>query len=317
MNPLRIAVDVESGDNGRTAVIDGVMEACAAAHCALQVVLCGDRDATLSHIENFQGQSGSNVQFSVEHCTVLEPLAAGLRSKAWDSHPTTSVIRAIALQKEGTVDASLSAGDTAVILGAAHFLLGTLDDVARPVLAAEIPSTNNESVLIADVGANVLCKASQLVSFAKLAHEFRHKSGKSVKRIALLNIGTEPNKGTPTVIEADALLREMLPNYGGFIEANRVLVGDADIVICDGFAGNVLLKALESFYPLLKGLIASSNGREAITCDLEKFDTHTYGAAPLLGIRGVVFKAHGAATSRAFANGFRATMQAVAQKTAV
>jgi glycerol-3-phosphate acyltransferase PlsX len=229
----------------------------------------------------------------------------------WKDKAASSIVRCVALQKEGQADASMSAGDTGILIGSALFILGRAEGVSRPALAAFIP-TPVKPVLVMDVGANVSCRAEHLAGFVELGCAYISRLfGRSDVRAGLLNVGTEPAKGPDEVREAARLL-EGNKNYIGFIEGNKVFSGEADVVVCDGFVGNVLLKTSESFYSLITGFLADS--REMFEILSEKMDAlnpENYGAAPLLGINGTVLKAHGGSSVRSIKNAALTALKAV------
>jgi len=305
MEKVRIAIDVESGDFGPEVVIQGVLDALRKCQSPFEAVLCGDRLRIEQILEKEKLVAEAfSACISIEQC--LEKVAPfeKRRSRVWKDHTRASIIRCIALQKEGRVDGSVSAGDTAILLGAALFILGRRVEALRPVLAASLPTVKNRPVLVLDVGANLNCRAEHLVSFARLGFEYvKAMSGVESPTVALLNIGKEPVKGTGAICEADTVLREKGGAYIGFIEGDRVLSGDADVVVCDGFAGNVLLKACESFHRLIGSVLGSKP--ELLTLlqkDMEVLNSENYGAVPFLGIKGIVLKAHGGSSPKAIAS---------------
>jgi phosphate acyltransferase len=305
MEKVRLAIDVESGDFGPRVVIQGVIEAMHKSSSPFEAVLCGDGKKIEQLLEKEgPGASAFSRLLSVEHCTERVDVHENRRSRVWRDRKSAPVIRCIALQKEGRVDASVSAGDTAVLMGAALFILGRRGGVLRPVLAARVPSIKKKPVLVLDVGANLNCRKEHLVSFAGLGQEYtRVMSGIESPSVALLNIGKEPVKGTGAIGDADSILRSKAESYIGFIEGDRVLSGDADVVVCDGFAGNVLLKACESFHRLIGSVLENKPELLAVLRkNLEVLNSENYGAVPFLGIKGIVLKAHGGSSSRAISS---------------
>jgi glycerol-3-phosphate acyltransferase PlsX len=198
-----------------------------------------------------------------------------------------------------------------MLIGAALFILGRTEVVSRPVLAAFIP-TPVKPVLIADVGANVNCRAEHLAGFAELGRAYVSRVfGKRDVKTALLNIGTEPSKGPEAVREAAAML-EGSEGYAGFIEGGKVFSGDADVVVCDGFIGNVMLKTCESFYALMAEYMADSRDElKKLTQKIEALNSENYGAVPFLGINGTVLKAHGGSSVRSIKSAVLTAVKAV------
>jgi glycerol-3-phosphate acyltransferase PlsX len=288
---VRLAVDVDSGDFGPEAMVRGVIAARLAASEPFAVCLCGNEGQVRRVLADIGGDA-ERCEFTVEHCPE-EITAEDRRATVWKTKRGSSIVRCVTLQKEGLADASVSAGDTGVLIGSALFILGCVEGVARPALAAFIP-TPKKPVLIMDVGANINCRAELLAGFARLGCEYvsRVRGGKPPKA-ALLNVGSEPHKGPPEVRAAAELLGGC-ENYIGFIEGNKVFSGEADVVVCDGFVGNALLKACESFYALTSEFLADSpETYEKLSQKIGALNPENYGAVPFLGIKGTVLKAHG------------------------
>jgi glycerol-3-phosphate acyltransferase PlsX len=308
--PVRIAVDVASGDFGTGEMVRGVLEAQRVWGDAFAPVLCGDRGA----IERTLAEAGVKWPVDgmrIEHCPdTLQP--SDVPSRAWKRRQRAAIVRCIALQREGAVDATVSAGDTGVLLAGAVFILGRLSGVSRPALAATLPTMAGRPALLLDVGANVDCRAGHLLSFARLGCEYIGRSaGVAAPRVALLNVGAERSKGTRLIAEAHRLIQRECGGYCGYIEAGRVFSGDADVIVCDGFAGNVLLKVCQGFYAITETLLAGSPQiLETVKSRMAILNSESYGAVPLLGIRGVVLKAHGNSSARAVASAVGTTLAA-------
>lgn len=312
---VRIAVDAHGGDLGCGTIVGGLVAAMRSVPETFSACLCGGRAEVLAAIE----QSGGTALFDegrllIEDCPDIIPMGQS-PSLAWKRHPRSSLARCLSLQAEGAADASLSAGDTRFILGGSIFLLGRKPGISRPALAAFLPTMAGRPVLLLDVGANVGCKAAHLADFGLMGwHYVRHFSGIDAPTVSLLNVGDEAYKGTGTVRDAAELLAKRLPRAVGFIEGSRVLSGDADVVVCDGFPGNVLLKACESFHRIVKTLVGSENEfNEALAAKVSVLNAENYGAVPLLGVEGVVFKAHGSSSERAVAHAVKAAVKAASQ----
>lgn len=311
MDTIRLAIDVESGDFGPEVVISGILEAKAGSLIPFVPYLCGNKDRIEQIIVNSGGRDLLR-DCEIVHCSErISP--DDKRSSAWKQRADSSIIRSITLQKNGIVDASISAGDTAILLGAAHFILGHTDGALRPVLAAFLPTARQKPVLMLDVGANLECRMEHLVSFADLGIAYLSKYlGRSDVSVALLNVGTEQSKGTKTIISANEILKEKYNSYIGYIEGNGVLKGYADIVVCDGFVGNALLKSFETFYILAESVLAKdATLLKKFRDHISVIDPESYGAVPFLGIKGTVLKAHGGSTSRAIANSITTALSAV------
>jgi glycerol-3-phosphate acyltransferase PlsX len=311
MDRVAIAVDVESGDFGPQVILSGIIEARRTSKYPFKVFICGNERRTGKLIESL---GGSQLLGDYEVVTCNDFIDPGEnRASVWKKQTETSIIRCITLQRELRVDASISAGDTAILLGAALFILGRSEGVLRPALAAFLPTVTKNPVLLLDVGANLNCRSEHLASFARMGEQYFSRFLKlESPGVSLLNIGKEAVKGTKTIFEAEERVRNECGNYTGFIEGNEVLSGNADVVVCDGFCGNVLLKAFESFHQLAKAVLGEPVESDPV---LKKkmmiLDPEIYGGVPFLGIQGTVFKAHGRSSSRAIAYAINAAVTAV------
>jgi phosphate acyltransferase len=306
---VRLAVDVDSGDFGPEAMVRGVIAARLAASEPFAVCLCGE-EGRVRRVMADIGEDAERCEFTIEHCP--EVISEGdRRSTVWKTKKGSSIVRCVTLQKEGLSDASVSAGDTGVLIGSALFILGCAEGVARPALAAFIP-TPKKPVLIMDVGANIDCRAELLAGFAKLGCDYVGRvRGNKAPNAALLNVGSEPHKGPPAVRAAAELL-DGFENYIGFIEGNKVFSGEADVVVCDGFVGNALLKACESFYALTAEFLADSKETyEKLSQKISALNPESYGAVPFLGIKGTVLKAHGGSSVTSIKNAVLTAVRAV------
>jgi glycerol-3-phosphate acyltransferase PlsX len=314
MRPVRLAIDVMSGDNGSRVIIDGVLDAQRLAGDPFVAYLCGDEDKIRSLLrESGNPEKSSPGSLIVEHCTeTVEP--GDTPTRVWKTKTDSPIIRAVTLQKQGIVDASVSAGDTGILMSAALFILGRQKGALRPALAAFLPTAGQGQVLLLDVGANLNCRVDH---FGRMGYSYVKKlCNNPTPRLKLLNIGKEPTKGTKVLFEADQILTRCCKGYEGFIEGSGVLRGEADVVVCDGFAGNVLLKACESFYSLARAVLGKEPGLlEKFECAMDGvLNPENYGAVPFLGIKGAVLKAHGSSTSKAIANAICAAITAVRKR---
>ena len=308
MDPIRIAVDVAGGDFGTPVVLKGVLDARGRRPGEFIATLCGDRTA-IERVLLEHGESPSAPDIAIEHCPDrIGPTESP--SRAWSNHERSSIVRCISLQREGAVDASICPGDTGVLLAAAVFILGRMNGFSRPALAATVPTAADRPALVLDVGANVNCRAEHLVAFAAMGREYVQRFyGIEAPRIALLNVGVEPVKGPRAILEAARQLEKDYEGFAGFIEGTRVLSGDADVIVCDGFAGNVLLKVCESFYALTESVLGERpDVLSVVRENMSILDAESYGAVPLLGINGVVLKAHGSSSPRAISSAIDTTI---------
>lgn len=316
MKPVRLAIDVTGGDHGCAVVVRGVLEAQRLCPDAFTAVLCGDRASIATVFGECGFDSGAaNSGLTIDHCTEIADSDA-IPSKVWKQKTGASIVRCIRLQQEGVVDASISAGSTGVLMATAVFILGKPAGITRPALAAFIPTAGVRPVLLLDVGANLDCRPDHLLSFAVMGHEYVQRFyGLDSPRVTLLNVGVEPGKGTKLVFETNELLVKECPGYAGYIEGSRILSGDADVVVCDGFVGNALLKSFESFYGLTESVLADNAGLLAqIESNMAILNPEKYGAVPLIGVNGVIFKAHGNSSPRAISNAVVSAVTAFNQR---
>jgi len=249
---------------------------------------------------------GERVSFwAAEH--VLAPdinVAAAIRGGRG-----SSMWNAIDQLEQGQVDAVVSGGSTGALMALARQKLGLLPGVERPALLAALPSSN-QAVWMLDLGANINVDAPRLFEFAQLGSVAYSVLESREPRIGLLNIGTEPGKG-PDVIRraADLISSDSSLNYAGFVEADQVFSGQVDLVVCDGFAGNVLLKSAEGSVRLMfeelktqfSGSLAGMVSKRGLRRLHDRLDPAHHNGAPMLGVRGTVIKSHGSACARGFA----------------
>ncbi len=312
-----IALDAMGGDHGPGVVVEGAVrffqELPSVVKNGVSIILTGERD-TLARLLSRMG--GHKLPISIHHASQVvgmdEHPALALRNK-----PDSSLAVMAALQKNGTVQAMVSPGNTGAMMAASVFALGTIPGIQRPAIAGSLPTVNKPSILL-DLGANVDCKPVQLYRFAFMGSIYSHDVfGVENPRVALLNVGTESSKGTPAILGVYQMLRESPLNFVGNLEGDGILKGEADVVVCDGFVGNVLLKFTESVTSLVGGALyyemkrhwASRLGylfmKPSFNQLWKKLDTAEYGGAPLLGLNGVSIVAHGSSSSHAIRNALK------------
>lgn len=233
-------------------------------------------------------------------------------SLALRKHKNTSISDAIKAVAEGKASAVVSAGNTGAVMAIAIYLLKVIDSIDRPAVLALIPRINGRACLL-DVGANAVCQARHLQDFAMLGSRFAQVLlGKSKPTIGLLNIGKEDTKGTELVKSTHELLLETELNYVGFVEANGLLTGDVDVIVTDGFSGNVALKAMEGAGSFCLRMLKKAAGDSLMArlglalfklfggTSAADLDPNEYNGGVLLGLNGIVVKSHGAANIKAF-----------------
>lgn len=306
---VTISVDALGGDNAPDVVLDGVAQALAEDQ-DLSVILCGPADV----VEPFAAaHDRCTARATTEVISMAEHPANAVRKKK-----DSSLVVGCKLVKEGEAQGFFSAGSTGACLAAGTLVIGRIKGVARPALATVVPSPV-KPVVLCDVGANADCKPEYLVQFAKMASEYaRVVIGVENPRVGLLNIGEEEEKGSQFAQTAHQLLKEELDNFDGNAEGRDVLAGTFDVIVCDGFTGNVCLKTIEGtakvLFSELKGVMMESFMTKiaalALKGGLKKLassvDPDLAGGAPLLGVKGACIVGHGSSNATAVKNGVHA-----------
>ncbi|HSL70522.1 MAG TPA: phosphate acyltransferase PlsX [Longimicrobiales bacterium] len=309
---MRIALDAMGTDRHPSVEIQGAVEALRELPGEFTLVLVGDQErieAELARITDVARDRLTIVHAS-QIVSPADPPATALRRK-----PDSSIVVGLKLLKNQEADAFISAGSTGAVMAASLFLLGALPGVDRPGVATVIPTAGAPTLLI-DAGANIDCKPQHLVQFARLAAVYAEDVlGRSNPRIGLLNIGEEPEKGNEVVAETYQRLRESNLNFIGNVEGRDIIRGVCDVLVTDGFCGNVLLKFYESVASFMYTLVGKELGPAAAGIDLDRvfhmFDWTEYGGAPLLGVNGISIICHGGSPPRAIRNAVRVALQAV------
>jgi phosphate acyltransferase len=314
---IRIALDAMGGDHAPQAEVEGAVQALAALPPGFIVQLVGRGDPIEAELDRHPGVDRARVE--VRHAPDVismdeKPLAAVRRK------PQSSLAIGLGLQRSGESDAFVSAGNTGAVLAGSTMLLGLHEGVERATVATPFP-TGTDPVLVLDGGATIDCSARELAGFAMLGTIYmRDVHGRENPRVGLLNIGEEDEKGNAVAREAHQLLKQMPGiTYVGNMEGRDILgggrLGSVDVVVCDGFVGNVVLKFYESVGRFIVGLIRTRAPevlqREDIRGILKLLDYSEYGGAPLLGVRGVSIICHGSSSPNAFKNAIRVATQAV------
>ena len=267
----------------------------------------------------FAGQSSRGV--GRDRIEVVEaPEAIDMTDKpgvAVRSKPNSSMVVGLRLQAEGKSDGFVSAGNTGAQMAASMIILKLHEGLKRPAIATIFP-TSRQPVVVLDSGANVDCSAEELVQFARLGAVYAEDIlGRSRPAVGLLSIGEEPEKGNTVTKEAHALLADSGINFLGNCEgrdlpAGTCHYGDLDVVVCDGFVGNVILKFYESIAPLMIRMLVKEGMQEStIRAALRQLDYSEHGGAPLLGVKGVSIICHGRSSPRAIKNALKIAVQAV------
>ena len=284
----RIAVDAMGGDHAPAAIVDGA--AAAAVHFGIPISLVGPSAAVEQALDRHAGwrDAGITIVDAPDVIDMAEPSAAVRR------RPGASIRVAADLVACHEAGALFSAGHTGATVMAAHAAFGMLAGVERPALAATIPTRQRPAVLL-DAGANVECRPQHLLQFAVMGSVFAHIAlGVERPRVGLLSIGEEESKGNELTREAHRLLKDGPINFIGNVEGRDIYSGDTDVVVCDGFTGNVVLKTSEGLVELLTS--------HSVLHPPQSVDYADYGGAPLLGVAGLAIVGHGRSSARAVAN---------------
>ncbi|MEY8460822.1 phosphate acyltransferase PlsX [Eggerthellaceae bacterium 24-137] len=303
---VTIAVDVMGGDRGPAVVLRGALRALEA-DPDLHLVLVGPAE----EVEPFAAaHERATAQVATEVIEMGEHPAGAVRAKK-----DSSIVVGCRLVKEGAAAGFFSAGSTGACLAAATLVVGRVKGVKRPALGQVLPAYARPCLLI-DVGANADCKPEYLVQFAQMGVVYMESIlGVENPRVGLLNIGSEDTKGDEFAQRAHELLAASVPQFAGNCEGGNLMAGDFDVVVCDGFTGNVCLKTIEGtaktlfkyVKDALMGSLPSKLGALLVKGDLSrlkgKLSPDTYGGTPLLGVKGAVIVGHGSSNETAIANG--------------
>ena len=307
---IKVALDAMGGDNARDEIIKGAMEAVGLRE-DIKVFLVGKEELIR---EKLKAYSYREPQIEVVNATEVietaEPPVAAIRKKK-----DSSIVVGMKLVKDGTADAFVSAGSSGAVLVGGQLLVGRIKGVERPPLAPLIPTEKGVSLLV-DCGANVDARPSHLVQFAKMGSIYmEHVMGVKNPRVAIVNIGAEEEKGNALVKETFPLLKACTDiNFIGSIEAREIPHGQADVIVCEAFVGNVILKLYEGVGAVLiskikEGMMSSLRSKigallvkPALKQTVKSFDASEYGGAPLLGLNGLVVKTHGSSKAKEVKN---------------
>lgn len=298
---IKVAVDAMGGDHAPLEIVKGAVEAVNSRE-DIKVFLVGQEKAVSAELQKYQyDASRIEVVNAAEIIEMAEPPVQAIRTKK-----DSSIVVAMKMVKNGEADAFVGAGSTGAVLVGGQLIVGRIKGVERPPLAPLLPTEKGASLLI-DCGANVDARPSHLVQFAKMGSIYMENvMGVSNPRVAIVNIGAEEEKGNALVKETFPLLKECKDiNFIGSIEARDIPSGYADVIVCEAFAGNIILKLYEGVGGTLismvkQGMMSSLRSKigallvkPALKQTLKRFDTSQYGGAPLLGLKGLVVKTHG------------------------
>ena len=315
-----IALDCMGGDFGVPVVVPAALKALRQ-YPELNLILVGQQDEIEAELAKQKQATGTRL--TIQHASEVvgsdEPPSQALRGKK-----DSSMRVAINLVKEGSAKACVSAGNTGALMATARFVLKTLPGIDRPAICTVLPNIKGGHTHVLDLGANVDSSAESLLEFAVMGSALCNAVDNNPNpSVGLLNIGEEEIKGNERVKEAARLLADSKLNYIGYVEGDGIYMGHADVVVCDGFVGNVMLKTTEgvakmishymkqefkrNVFTLLSGLIAMP----VLKAFRKRIDPREYNGASLLGLQGIVIKSHGGADTLSFSNAIREAMMEV------
>ena len=310
---MKIIIDAMGGDEAPAKIVDGAVLAAkdfqeqASGH---SVILTGPKDAILNAVKNAQGESllehTLHIVHTDEYIGMDESPSVALVKK-----PKSSIHVGVEMVKRGEAQAFISMGNTGAVMTVATMGLGRIEGILRPVIGAFLPTITGQDTLILDVGSNVDCKPQQLLQFGLMGSIYMSAMrGIENPRVGLLSVGEEDAKGNDLTIKTNELFRQKnIFNFCGNKEGRDLLMGTSDVVVCDGFVGNVVLKLAESFVKVLKKIIAGYAQKagpdtakmfnEFFTRGMSQWDYQSHGGVPLLGVNGVVIIGHGSSSAKA------------------
>ncbi|MDF2657394.1 MAG: phosphate acyltransferase [Paenibacillus sp.] len=318
---MRIAIDAMGGDNAPRTTVEGALLA-AREWSDVQIILVGDE----TQIAAFMHTGSVPANVTVHHASDViaaddEPVRAVRRKK------DASMVVAGRLIREGAADAMISAGNTGALMTTGLLIVGRIDGIERPALAPMLPTMDDSGVLALDLGAYMDASPHNLLQYAVMGSIYRNKvHGLQKPRVGLLNVGTEAMKGNELTKQAYPLLEQAPIHFIGNVEARDVLQGACDVLVCDGFVGNILLKSMEgtagTIFSVLKteftrsffSKLAAAVLKPGLVAFKKKMDYNEHGAAPLLGIEGLVLKSHGSSDANAIKNAVRQARIALASR---
>lgn len=316
---MKLALDVMGGDHAPQATVQGALLALAETDPDFGIILVGNEGLIESELDG-----NSHDRVTIHHAPDViemnERASTVLKSK-----PDSSLVQSVELVHQNEASGCISAGHTGAFLSSALLKLGRIEGARRPALGVHIPTSHGGKILC-DVGANPNAKPYHLLQFAIMASLYLdHVEGIQHPRIGLINIGAESNKGSDLYIEAHELLKKELPDFIGNVEGRYLLTSEANVLICDGFVGNTLLKFAESWITVFSDMVKekiSDSVRYKLGANIlkpvldeirEQYDYEEHGGSPLLGVNGVCMVSHGSSSAKAIKNSILAAEKCVTQ----
>jgi glycerol-3-phosphate acyltransferase PlsX len=314
----KIAVDAMGGDRAPQVVIEGAL--LAAKELGVEIVLVGQKEVVEQELKRHRGPlTGIDIVAASEIVAMHESPSSALRKK------DSSMKVAFEMMKRGEVDAVVSAGNSGAMMATGMFVMGTLSQVVRPAILIVVPSLGNGTIIV-DAGANVDCKPHQLVQFGTMGSIYAERVlGIVNPRVGVLSNGEEDGKGNELTRAASEQLSQTALNFIGYVEGRDIFNGKVDVIVCDGFTGNVALKTMEglasfagevlkeAFQKSVLSRVGYLMSRESLKEAYRRLDYAEYGGAPLIGLDGTAIVAHGGSDPRAIKNAIRAARDAVEQ----
>lgn len=315
---MKIIVDAMGGDYAPKEQVLGAVKA--AKELDVDIILCGREEDIKRELEA-SGEDAGRIE--IHNCTEVvenedDPIRGVRRKK------DSSLVVGMKLLHEGKADAIVTSGNTGAVIAAAVFELGRIKGISRPAIAPMVPTIPGKPLLLLDSGANAICTPDNLLGFAIMgSHYMENILGIENPKVGLVNIGVEEKKGTPLTKETYQLLKTADVNFAGNLEARQIPHGDVDVAVTDGFTGNVILKLMEGMGEFMKSALKGILMKNTITKlsaltmagglkeFKKKFDVKEHGGAPLLGVDGMVVKAHGNSDAKAFCAAIRQAKKAV------
>ena len=308
---MRIAIDAMGGDNAPKAVVEGCINA--ANEYEIEIYLVGKETEINKHLKEEEPSKGRIHIVNADEIITGEDLPVQAIKRKKES----SMVIGLKMVKEGKCDAFLSAGNTGAFMAGSLLKVGRIKGIDRPVLAPLLPTEKGVCMLI-DAGANMDCKPKNLLQFAIMGSIYMEKvEGILSPKVGLLNVGTEENKGNDLTKQSYSMLKSSNLNFIGNVEARDIFTGICDVIVCDGFAGNIVLKNTEGLASTIMSLLKEElmkTTRSKLGALLlknsfknfkKRFDYKEYGGAPFLGINGIMIKAHGSSDGKAIFNAIR------------
>ena len=321
---IKLAIDAMGGDFAPKEVVEGAKEACSV-NPDIEIILVGRPEKVKPFLIEEKGSTGDvlkriEIKRADQVIKMGETGAMSVKTKK-----DSSIVVGLELVKSGEAEAFISAGNTGAVMAAALLKLGRIKGIHRPAIAATIPTSAKPIVLI-DAGANLDCKPANLLQFALMGNAFSEKVlGVEKPKVGLLNVGSEKGKGGEVVKAAHDLLEKAPINFHGNVEGKDVSIGTADIIVCDGFVGNIVLKTMEGLASVMfneiKDVInatpANKVGGLILARSIQRLknrlDKDTYGGAELLGVNGICMISHGSSKRRAIKNSISAATKSINQ----